>query len=545
MNAWEWAREVFETSLRASWLILALVLLRPVLRRWVPAQFVFLGWLVVAVHLLVPVGIPTQWSLPHFAQPIPLMGETLKTLPTTSAQGSENAGVGAGVAARQASVTSGDKPAAATFSVKHWLVIGWAAGVAALVMMRVIASALFARTLRRGRVACDDRLRAEVLAGSRLLGLERVPEVVVSKAVEAPAIFGLWRPTILFPAGFAEKFSEMELRLMILHELGHWRRRDIAANALLQAARILHWFNPLVWVATRLARQDCELACDEFVMRRASSAETRTYGATLLKVLGVVRGQNRSPQVLGILENKQQLKRRIQMIMNYRTSTVGRVVAGVVLLAALTFVAATREARAETAEMNKEPENVTKMTNTPPPGWYTNGDAKSSFAVGLDPTQPHVKPVSAYIKSIEPVVNGFGGMMQSFSAENYRGKRVRFSAWVKSADVNETANVWMRIDGPGKAEDRTLQFDNMKDRAVRGTTAWEKHSVVLDVPLEAEGIFMGFFISGTGHAWFNDVQFEVVGADVASTNIWRAASKSVVLKSKAPRNLDFGGGAEK
>src|SRR5207248_1350345 len=102
----------------------------------------------------------------------------------------------------------------------------------------------------------------------------------------------------LLPPGLAAQLTADELRHVVRHELGHWRRRDLLAQALLQTAVAVHWFNPLAWVAARLARADCELACDEFVLRRESPTGASAYGATLLKVLGVVRGRRRPVAVV-------------------------------------------------------------------------------------------------------------------------------------------------------------------------------------------------------------------------------------------------------
>ena len=103
----------------------------------------------------------------------------------------------------------------------------------------------------------------------------------------------------------------------------------------------------------------------------------------------------------------------------------------------------------------------------------------------------------------------------------------------------------MRVDGPGSGSGQSLQFDNMKGREVVGTTGWTQHSVVLDVPAEALAIAMGFFVSGTGHAWFNNASFEVVGTDVPSTNIKTNVAEAARKRPRAPQNLDFGGSAEK
>ncbi len=534
MNIEALGQALLDASWRTGWIVVALVLLRPLLLRWMLARFLFLGWVIVACHLLVPMGISFPWSLPGVETAFAAAPEDVENNLTATFETPAKRAVGTGAVSTVAETMS-QAPSVATVAL-----VVWGVGVVVFLVMAVAGGVRNRRRFAAAREVREGVLFRCAAEAATALGTRKSPCIYEVDTVETPAIVGIFAPRILFPRNFAGKFSEAELRLMIFHELGHWVRRDVAAMALLQAARALHWFNPLVWIAVRLARHDCELACDEFVMRRASSAERHAYGATLLKVLGVVCGQKRSPQVLGILESKQQLKRRIQMIVNYRTSTLGRTVAGVALVAALTLVVVARNARADGGKIEESHGTPGEITSVTPVPWFKNGSKTDAYVVGSDPTQPHMKPVSAYIKSLKPEIDGFGGMMQSFSAEDYRGKRVRFSAWVKSKDVAGTANVWMRIDGKGESQ-RSLQFDNMNGREVKGTSGWARHSVVLDVPQEAEAISLGFFISGTGQAWFNDSQFEVVSFDVPSTNLKTDLSQA---RARAPRNLDFDGAGE-
>ena len=71
---------------------------------------------------------------------------------------------------------------------------------------------------------------------------------------------GTLRPVIWLPA---DPIPEPELRYALIHELTHWRRRDVPLKWLTTAAAALHWFNPAVWLAARAVERDCELACDE------------------------------------------------------------------------------------------------------------------------------------------------------------------------------------------------------------------------------------------------------------------------------------------
>src|SRR5262249_33100474 len=126
----------------------------------------------------------------------------------------------------------------------------------------------------------------------------------------------------------------------------------------------------------------------------------------------------------------------------------------------------------------------------------------------LDRDTTHGGKGSLSMKSIAPAINGFGTLMQSFKPDDYRGKRVRMSGYVRSAEVKAWAGLWLRVDGP---ENKALAFDNMADRAVKGTTDWKKYEIVLDVPQSAQLIAFGILLSGTGQVWLDDMKFETVG----------------------------------
>lgn len=170
-----------------------------------------------------------------------------------------------------------------------------------------------------------------------------------------------------------------------------------------------------------------------------------------------------------------------------------------------------------------------------PVGWHKNGAKPDFYAVGVDSTQTWGGMPSAYVESLAPTVEkGFGGMMQTTAAENYAGKRVRLSGWVKTQDANEGGgHLWLRIDGQERGQ--MLGFDNMDNRPVKGTTDWQEASIVLEVPEGASSLNYGFFVSGGGKMWVSGQNIEVVGPDVPTTNMLK---KRPSLPN-VPRNLGF------
>ncbi len=97
-----------------------------------------------------------------------------------------------------------------------------------------------------------------------------------------PALLGLWRPKIVVPSDFTQRYTEQEQALIVAHERVHARRADVLVNLLQAALQCLFWFNPLVHGAARFFRADQEMACDAAVLRRHPGL-LRTYAEALLK----------------------------------------------------------------------------------------------------------------------------------------------------------------------------------------------------------------------------------------------------------------------
>jgi hypothetical protein len=122
-----------------------------------------------------------------------------------------------------------------------------------------------------------------------------------------------------------------QLRYIFLHELAHYKRKDIAMNWLMQVLLILHWFNPVLWYAYSRMREDQEIACDALALTQIQSYESKDYGQTIITLLMNISEQRQIPGMADLSGNKAQLKRRITMIKlfkqnSYRWSTLGLVV---------------------------------------------------------------------------------------------------------------------------------------------------------------------------------------------------------------------------
>ena len=168
-----------------------------------------------------------------------------------------------------------------------------------------------------------------------------------------------------------------------------------------------------------------------------------------------------------------------------------------------------------------------------PTGWFIAGSNPKSYEMGTDKGAGQNGSNAATIKSIRRKIHGFGTLMQNCLPDNYLGKRVRMSGYVKTANVSDWAGLWFRIDQQGS--NKSLGFDNMHDgkmdRSIKGTTDWTKYEIVLDVPSNSSNLAYGALLVGTGQIWFDNLKFEIVDNSVPKTGEGN--------QKKEPINLDF------
>ncbi|MBU8894269.1 AraC family transcriptional regulator [Corallococcus sp. H22C18031201] len=185
-----------------------------------------------------------------------------------------------------------------------------------------------------------------------------------------------------------------------------------------------------------------------------------------------------------------------------------------------------------TTVASAEPPAPAPQKSKLPVGWYVTESAPQHYEASVETSSPCEGSRSAVLHSRTKNANGYGTFMQAFGAQDFRGKRLRFSANMRVSDVQGWAGLWMRVEG---ADPRLpLAFDNMQSRALMGTTRCKRFDVVLDVPQDATTIMAGLIMSGTGEAWLDGVRFDTVDASVPVTDL--LASRPVL--PPAPKGLE-------
>ncbi len=145
------------------------------------------------------------------------------------------------------------------------------------------------------------------------MDIHRDIPIIVQDVVASPALTGVFYPKILLPTYIAD-MNQNVLRFVILHELGHYKRKDLWLNELLLILQSVYWFNPVIGYLFQKMRADLELLNDSFVLKKIGTEQSTEYARSLVAVLGYSQNITLVPKMLCMAQGKKYVERRIGMI---------------------------------------------------------------------------------------------------------------------------------------------------------------------------------------------------------------------------------------
>lgn len=315
----EFFLQVINRSISAGWLILAVVILRLLLKR-APKWINMLLWGIVAIRLLSPFSIESVFSLIPSSETIPAdiewyaAPEIDSGIPVIDNLVNPDSG--------QSSLTP--VPEFSANPLQVWIPAAaglWLAGIAVLLLY--LAASYW--HLRR-KVNTAVRYRDNIFQ---------------SEKVSSPFVLGMIRPRIYLPF----QIREGDMEHVIAHEQAHIRRRDHWWKPIGFVLLAIYWFHPLIWLAWFLLCRDIELACDEKVIKELDSEHRADYTQALL-----VCSVRRRPAVACPLAfGEVGIRKRVKSVMNYRKPGFWIVLIAVIVCAAVAVCFLTNPIRNQTA----------------------------------------------------------------------------------------------------------------------------------------------------------------------------------------------------
>nr|WP_308506160.1 M56 family metallopeptidase [uncultured Agathobaculum sp.] len=340
MLRFEWSgllNNLVQIGLTVSAAALVLFLLRKVMKKRYPARAICFVWAILAIRLLIPVQL-TLPDPPVQVTPIKYVAfrEDLGSISYengTPLQPVERTGPVQFQTFTESESWDGSLSSDKLIPVAKMLFILWGMGMLAYAIWQAYSYMSFLYLAREaGQPAERDTLHRVLAEQKQSLGIRRNIPLVVTPAADCPMLAGFVRPALYLPD---EALSEQEAMFIFRHELTHYKRADLWLKLLLTAAKMVHWFNPLVYLMARFAQEDIELACDDAVVRGMDGAARRAYGETILR--SAAAQVKKRALVSCFTGDKKTLMRRFEGLFDTRAKKrgVALVVAAAVLVGSL------------------------------------------------------------------------------------------------------------------------------------------------------------------------------------------------------------------
>lgn len=207
----------------------------------------------------------------------------------------------------------------------------WLIGAIILTVVMVIGF-IAMRQKRKNISMADYKIKNILYECKNISGIKKNIDIALSD-VKSPVIFGMLKPIILVPYNCVEKMSDSEIKYIILHELSHYKNKDILMNYLMCVFQILYWFNPLVWIIFKQMKIEREIVCDSSVLNMLDEDNYTDYGMTIIRFIETVPQKRVFALSADMGGSKKHIKMRIEKIASFTKETLWSKIKGIAIFA--------------------------------------------------------------------------------------------------------------------------------------------------------------------------------------------------------------------
>lgn len=352
---------LLKITFEGSILILIITILRKIMKNNFKKSVIYYLWIVLIIKMLIPFSIESSISLYNLFPQNKLIGSTGNNfekineidtekinLDETLIESEKNIETNKGIGSyyvtnikNQIDVKNNENinnnHILSIFKVekaKGYLVSIWFMVVMILSSITTIKYRMFIKKLNNEENFELESLRLEsiFIKAKEIIEPKKKSRLRLTKLVSSPMLIGFIRPIILIPKDLMKSLSDKEIEFILMHELSHLKRQDIIIVWLFKIVEILNFYNPLVKISGRLMKEDCEEACDEYVLSKINKEENLSYGNTIIKVIENVTFKDRVIGGATMASNKKDLKSRIRNIKENKSFNRKSIAVGVLII---------------------------------------------------------------------------------------------------------------------------------------------------------------------------------------------------------------------
>lgn len=188
----------------------------------------------------------------------------------------------------------------------------WSLGIGIGLLLLILGNRNISKKIK-GKEYKNEEINDVLKECKEVIGINKNIKIILQNFKKTPSIIGIVNPKILVTEEFLKQDSKTK-KYIIMHELSHYKRKDLLYNYILLLVTILHWFNPFIWIYFKKIRQDIELATDELVLNKLKKDEKKEYGLTLINSLNIFQEEKYTAKLLCVTDDSKNMERRVRMI---------------------------------------------------------------------------------------------------------------------------------------------------------------------------------------------------------------------------------------
>ena len=310
----EFIKILLSLSVSGPLLLLFILGLKPLYKNRFSKRWQYYVWIIVALRFLLP-----------FTPDTTIVGSLFEKFDTAAITNeipaSPNVPVPVGTGNSKAEPIQTNREINDTamrepFNIYVCLFFIWSALALVLFVRKITVYQGFIQYIKAGNKEVSDIKILNLLSDcEEKLNINTRVELSCNPLIASPMLIGFFRPRIILPVG---ELEDKELSYIFVHELTHYKQRDMFYKWLIQIVVCVHWFNPFVYLLEKEVNKSCELSCDEKVISILNEKAKREYGDTLISFLKSNNLYKSSLASVTLTEGAEQLKERLGAIMKFR-----------------------------------------------------------------------------------------------------------------------------------------------------------------------------------------------------------------------------------
>lgn len=324
-------REILNISLMGMLLTVLLIIIKKLLKNRLSASWHYMIWFLLIFRLIIPIAPANDISIYNLFTPI-MMEIQQQDLDSENKEyyleqvkeiSYDNNSVNNEVRniknGNESNIAYGAEKQGSTLFETLSLI--WIIGAGIIAVITIIHNIVFYKKIKYS-IPCQDTDVLQLMEECcKELSMKKTVQISLNNKVMGPLLFGFIKPRIIISSELLGNLNQNEIKHVFLHELIHYKRFDILANFITAILRCIHWFNPIIHYGFYKMGEDCELSCDERVLKKLTPCEHKSYGLTIINLTKILAVHYSPTCTSALIQKKSNIQRRISMISKFKQKT--------------------------------------------------------------------------------------------------------------------------------------------------------------------------------------------------------------------------------